>query len=194
MALLCIIGFTIISCVILVVGVIVDMQLQENAVRSDCIIVPGCKVTDVTPSLSLRSRLDCALRLYQGGYADTIIVCGALGETGSVTEARAMRNYLVNYGVPADAILLDEHSVFNGAEHAKQQSADGPVWLYTSAIIATSDFHTPRAPWRAHALRASKTVSCGKARFDWPKKWIYVVREIPSWGKFILYAVGLVNE
>ncbi len=192
MALLCIIGFTIISCVILVVGVIVDMQLQENAVRSDCIIVPGCKVTDVTPSLSLRSRLDCALRLYQGGYADTIIVCGALGETGSVTEARAMRNYLVNYGVPADAILLDENS-FSTAQNMQNSKALMDEYGYTSAIIATSDFHTARAMACAR-IAGIQTVSCGKARFTWPLKWLSVAREVPGWGKCLLCAVGLMEE
>ena len=103
-----------------------------------------------------------------------------------------MRNYLVYNGVPTDAILLDEHSA-STVQNMQNSKALMDQYGYTSAIIATSDFHASRAMACAR-LAGIENVSCGKARFDWPKKWIYVVREIPSWGKFILYAVGLVNE
>ena len=82
MTLVWIIGIALLCACILIIGVFADMKRPENAVRSDCIIVPGCKVTDITPSRSLQSRLDCALRLYRDGYAKIIIVCGALGGNG----------------------------------------------------------------------------------------------------------------
>jgi uncharacterized SAM-binding protein YcdF (DUF218 family) len=176
---------------LLLLAVVVDMLLPESAAASDCIIVPGCKVTGTTPSLSLQSRLDCALRLYRAGYADTIIVCGGLGESASVTEAWAMRAYLVARGVPEAAILLDEHSS-STAQNMQNSKALMDAHGLESAIVATSDFHAARAAAIAKSA-GIRRVTAGKARFSWPAKWIFVVREVPGWGKYLLNAMGLLE-
>ena len=176
----------------LLAGVYVDMLRGEDARPSDCIIVPGCKVTGSTPSLSLQSRLDCAIRLYKDGYAHTIIVCGAQGETGNITEAQAMRNYLLARNIPGDAILLDENS-FSTLQNMRNSKALMDARGFSSAIVATSDFHAARAVACAR-LAGIESVSCAKARFAWPDKWVFVLREIPGWGKYLLLAAGLAEE
>jgi uncharacterized SAM-binding protein YcdF (DUF218 family) len=122
----------------------IEMTLPENAIQSDCIIIPGCKVSDTTPSLALQSRLDCALRLYRAGYAKFIITSGGQGETGTITEAQAMQRYLMENGVPEEAILLEENS-YSTYENMKNSKALMDAHQLTSAIVATSDFHAARA-------------------------------------------------
>ena len=189
MKLLVLLGIGVFAFALFVTGILVDMSLPENAVVSDCIIIPGCKVTDTTPSLALQSRLDCALRLYNEGYAKTIIVTGGQGVTGSVPEAQAMRDYLMDNGVPKDAILLDENS-YSTAENMQNAKALMDGRGYTSAIIATSDFHAARAMAIAKSAGIRK-VTCGKARFTWYLKWGSVLREVPGWGKYILNTLGI---
>jgi uncharacterized SAM-binding protein YcdF (DUF218 family) len=186
---LCAVGFAVFFVCLL--GVCIDMLAPENAVKSDCIIVPGCKVTGTTPSLSLQSRLDCALRLYNDGFAKAIIVCGGQGVTGDVTEARAMRAYLVNNGVPEAAVLLEENS-FSTGQNMVNSKAIMDEKGFTSAIVATSDFHAARAMALARIAGIAR-VSCGKARFSWPMKWFSVMREVPGWGKFLLAAIGVIE-
>lgn len=172
-------------------AILIAMVVPENAAQSDCIIVPGCKVTNETPSLALQSRLDCALRLYRTGYAKVIIVSGGLGETGSVSEAQAMRMYLMTNGVPDNAIVLDEnsYSTFQNMKNCKALMNERGL---SSAIVATSDFHAARAVAIAKSA-GIENVTCGKARFCWYAKWLYVVREVPAWGKYILNAAGIVQ-
>ena len=189
MKLLLVFGIGVLAFALFVTGIVVDMSLPENAAVSDCIIIPGCKVTNTTPSLSLQSRLDCALRLYNEGFAKTIIVTGGQGVTGTITEAQAMRDYLMDNGVPKNAILLDEDS-YSTAENMNNAKLLMDEHGFTSAIIATSDFHAARAMAIAKSAGIQK-VTCGKARFTWYLKWVSVVREVPGWGKYILNTLGI---
>ncbi len=191
MKLLVLFGLGMFALALFVTGILVNMWLPENAKPSDCIIIPGCKVADTTPSLALQSRLDCALRLYQAGLAKSIIASGGRGETGSVTEAMAMRMYLVNNGVPEEAILLEENS-YSTFENMQNSKALMDVHGYTSAIVATSDFHAARAMAIARSA-GIRNVTCGKARFTWYFKWGSVLREVPGWGKYILNLLGIIK-
>ena len=191
MKLLLLLGAGIFALALFITGILIDMWLPENAKASDCIIIPGCKVADTTPSLALQSRLDCALRLYQAGYAKVIIASGGQGETGSISEAQAMRLYLMNNGVPEGAILLDEHS-YSTFENMNNSKALMDAHGYTSAIVATSDFHAARAMAIARSAGIGK-VSCGKARFTWYFKWGSVLREVPGWGKYMLNLLGIIK-
>jgi uncharacterized SAM-binding protein YcdF (DUF218 family) len=62
----------------------------------------------------LASRLDRALRLYrrdqETGRSPVIVVSGGQGADESVSEAFAMRQYLVERGVPEDDIVLEDQA------------------------------------------------------------------------------------
>lgn len=90
-------------------------------------------------------RIWHAARLYRRGLAPRIIVSGGsfLARHGgpSTTEAEAMRVFLLDLGVPSDAIV-DEPGALNTVENIRNVRAmigDGLVALVTSA------YHMPRA-------------------------------------------------
>lgn len=65
----------------------------------------------------LEQRLNVAVKLYEAGRAQNIIVCGRwtiwfdwLGVRPAITEARLMRAYLIRHHVPAKAIYMEQHS------------------------------------------------------------------------------------
>lgn len=68
---------------------------------SDCAIVLGCGLYGTAPSPFLMARLDEGARLYREGYANRIIVSGGKGPGEDITEADAMKDYLVERGVPS---------------------------------------------------------------------------------------------
>jgi uncharacterized SAM-binding protein YcdF (DUF218 family) len=98
------------------------------------------------PSLTESAdRVWTAARLYKAGVAPRIIVSGGgfLAETNNAatTEAEAMRRFLLDLGVPDEAIV-DEAKSDNTIENIRNVKAmvgDQPVALITSA------FHMPRA-------------------------------------------------
>lgn len=90
-------------------------------------------------------RIWHAARLYRRGLAPRIIVSGGsflAGHGGTpTTEAEAMRVFLLDLGVPSDAIV-DEPGALNTMENIRNVRAmvgDGLVALVTSA------YHMPRA-------------------------------------------------
>ncbi|TCZ81303.1 YdcF family protein [Paenibacillus albiflavus] len=119
-----------------------DQQLPEHA---DVGIVLGASIWHDEPSPGLKERLNHSIKLYQYGYFDHIIVTGGMDASGAIiTEAEAMKRYLVNHGIPEDSIMLEgkSTSTYENLVNAKQ-IMDTHDWR--SAIIVTHHFHGARA-------------------------------------------------
>lgn len=86
-------------------------QARSNEARPvDAIVVLGAAQFNGVPSQVFQARLDTAFDLYQQGYAPTIVVTGGRMMGDQFTEAEAGKNYLVDRGVPAGAILMENVS------------------------------------------------------------------------------------
>lgn len=79
----------------------------SQARPADAIVVLGAAQYDGRPSPVLQARLDTALAAYQRRLAPVIIVTGGRQRGDRFTEAEAGQAYLVEHGVPASAILLE---------------------------------------------------------------------------------------
>ncbi len=87
-------------------AICIDGCIDDDA-PADLAVVLGNHVShDGTLSGRLCRRLDRALELYRRGKIPKIIVSGGR-DPGSPFEAEAMKNYLVERGVPADVIVED---------------------------------------------------------------------------------------
>ncbi len=84
----------------------VDGCSDEDAPADLAVVLGNHVAADGTVSGRLVRRLDRALELYQQGKVPTIIVSGGR-DPGSPFEAEAMKQYLVERGVPADAVVED---------------------------------------------------------------------------------------
>jgi len=71
--------------------------------KPSAIVVLGATVVDGRPMPTLCARLDAGRRAFDKGVAAQIIVTGR-------GEAEPMKRYLVERGVPADAIVLEPHA------------------------------------------------------------------------------------
>jgi uncharacterized SAM-binding protein YcdF (DUF218 family) len=73
--------------------------------RADAIVVLGAAQYDGEPSPVFAGRLDHAALLYDQGRAERVLVLGG-GQPGDrFTEAEAGRRYLMENGLPGDAII-----------------------------------------------------------------------------------------
>ena len=126
---------------------LVDSDEESNA-SADCIIVLGCSVnSDGTPSNLLQDRLDKAISLYRNGAAPKLLLSGDNG-TEEYDEVKAMKNYALNAGVPADDIFLD-HAGFSTYESMYRAKK---IFGVDSAIVVTQKYHEYRALYTGHAL------------------------------------------
>ena len=77
----------------------------------DYIIIHGAGLDGPRPTPLLAGRIDKALDLWSKQHQHgKFIVSGGQGADEVVSEAQAMRDYLLEKGVPADAILMEDKS------------------------------------------------------------------------------------
>ena len=95
--------------------------------------------------------MTAGLNAYNEGIAGKIIVCGGQGSNEPVSEAEAMRDYLIAAGVPAENIFMDDQSV-NTQQNLENARAIMRAQNWTTAAIATSNYHLTRAMWIADDL------------------------------------------
>jgi uncharacterized SAM-binding protein YcdF (DUF218 family) len=67
------------------------------------LVVFGCETLPTGPSRELSARLSHAHRLWRAGVAKVIVVSG--GVTGNLDEVADMATFLIDAGVPAEAIM-----------------------------------------------------------------------------------------
>lgn len=119
----------------------------EMAPRVDAIIVFGASVRATGPSPMLRDRLDTALEQYRLGRSDRILVSGDHG-TRAYNEVQAMKDYLLEHGVPAEDIFMD-HAGFD-TYSTLYRARD--IFGIERAILCTQRYHLYRACYIARRL------------------------------------------
>ncbi|MPM81736.1 hypothetical protein SDC9_128793 [bioreactor metagenome] len=138
-----ILGLLLLSIVIVEIPIIAVGQLAKPE-PGDAIIVLGAKLIGNEPSTMLRLRLEEAVKLYRHGYAATIIVSGAQGVDEEVSEASAMRTYLIKQGIPPEQILTEDKS-FNTFQNLSNCRAIMNQHKLEHAIIVSNASHIRRS-------------------------------------------------
>ena len=128
-----------------------DNRPPPIAGAADAIVVLGGGVNeDGTLPPVARARVERAVELFESGVAPRVILSGRCGLTAPqppVTEAAAMAAYAHGFGVPAEALLLEEDSkdTLGNAYFTWARYLEPNEW--TSVRVVTSDFHLSRAAW-----------------------------------------------
>jgi uncharacterized SAM-binding protein YcdF (DUF218 family) len=117
---------------------------QDEATNADLIIVMGAAEYSGRPSPVLRARLDHALHLYRQHLAPMIMTTGGPGGDPVFTEADVGRAYLMDRGVPPQAIVTESqgattmYSVSAAAEIMERMDLD-------TCILVSDGYHIFRA-------------------------------------------------
>jgi len=122
--------------------------------QADVGIVLFAAVWGDGPSPGLRERLEQAVSLYTHGYVPVLLVTGGLGEGKLLTEAAVMQAYLVQHGVPAERILMEDKSTstYENLLFSQQVMSDHQL---KNALLISHDYHLRRAVTIADALGLS---------------------------------------
>lgn len=119
-------------------------SLDESKVligKPDVILVLGAGVRpDGSPSNMLEDRLLTALKLYEEGVCDKILVSGDHG-TEYYDEVNVMKSYLVERGVPSNNIYMD-HAGFSTYDSVYRAKA---IFGVKCPVIVTQQYHGYRS-------------------------------------------------
>ena len=132
-----------VALLLIVEGLVLSSFRETGSPGLDYVIVLGAQVRETGPTVVLRWRLDTAFD-YLVANPDTVcIVSGGQGENEPRPEADVMRDYLVEYGIAPERILVENESR-NTVENIRNS-----MKLFDperdSAGIVTNDFHMFRA-------------------------------------------------
>jgi uncharacterized SAM-binding protein YcdF (DUF218 family) len=124
---------------------------SDQARPVDAIVVMGAAQYDGRPSPQLAARLDHAADLWNAGVARVMVVTGGNQPGDRFTEAQASANYLIDRGVPADAILQESQG------HSSFASLDGVATLLHQrglfrVLLVSDPFHSLRSRLIAQEL------------------------------------------
>jgi len=134
---------------------------------SDLVLVLGRKLVHNLPSAVFRARLAHGADLWRGGFAARIAVAGGLTGDATWTEADAGRAWLLDQGMPPEAILLEDRSqhtlenLFNLRATLRKEG-------WRSLLLVSDPLHLARAGALARGLglqvRCSPAPDCPPAQ------------------------------
>lgn len=138
-------------------------------------MVLGARVHPSGPSAFVAARLDLAVALYERGEIETIIVTGD-GSQASHDQPRVMREYLVEHGVPGDAVVEDPGGLdtYDSCVRARD------VYGADAVTVLSQDYHVRRAVTICRTVGVD-AVAVGDTtmRHRYPLNWVgSIVREL----------------
>lgn len=135
----------------------------------DYVIVLGARVKETGISKSLKKRLDKAIQYLDENPGTILVLSGGQGDDEPVSEAAAMRDYLVFNGVREEQLILETRSsstveniaysrvaIEEDQAEKKAKRQDDPIFMEPGTFeevpdkpikigVLTSDFHVFRA-------------------------------------------------
>lgn len=156
----------------------------EKLPKVDCIMVLGAGLKeDGSPNFMLMDRLNTAISLYQKGISHRLLMTGDHGRK-DYNEVRAMKDYAINAGVPADDIFMDHagFSTYESAYRAKE------IFQVSSAVIITQKYHLYRALYCAEKL-GIKAYGMAAREVQYRGQWIRDAREVVARSKDVAFCI-----
>lgn len=139
-------------------GFVLSGARTENREHADCLLILGAGVDGTVPSLTLQNRLDAALAYLNAHEEIPVVVSGGQGRGEALSEAAAMKQYLLAHGLPEHQIYMEDqarNTEENMAYSKKKMEQEGIP--HKTVAVVTSEFHLYRARKIAEAY-GMKTV------------------------------------
>lgn len=135
--------------VFIIVQMLIVFFPKRDLSRADYAIVLGAGLRGETISLTLKNRLDSAIEYTKANNEATIVVSGGQGPGESITEAEAMKRYLLQNGIEEDKIIMEDKSTSTSENlifsKEKIEKYSGKTIGELDVKIITTDFHALRS-------------------------------------------------
>ncbi|WP_243249593.1 YdcF family protein [Clostridium sp. D46t1_190503_E9] len=147
--------------IILLIFIIIESAIvifpKNNKIYSDYVIVLGAGIKGEKPSLTLMQRLDKTIEYVNNQDKEVqIIVSGGQGRGEDISEAQAMKKYLVDNGIKEESIIMEDKSTSTNENliFSKEVLEDCTKKniVDINVKIITSDFHAFRSNMIAKKL------------------------------------------
>ena len=124
-------------------------ETDHTAPADAIVVLGGGTLPNGQPSASTARRARHGADLYRRGLAPVIICSGGFTSGIPTSEAMACSEAAQRAGVPASAILLEEHST-STEENAIETRKIMDAHHFKTALLVSDGFHMLRAEWMFH--------------------------------------------
>jgi len=151
----------VISFIVVEAILVFNLHQADTEVVTDYLLILGGGVRGETPSAILQDRLDKSVGYLKSNPEVKVIVSGGLGRRAEITEAEAMKRFLVEQGIEAERIIKEEQatSTHQNIKYTKEILTE--INSDYEINLLSSDFHIYRAEkiaqayqLKTHSLRA----------------------------------------
>lgn len=173
------VGILVVAFVIyfIVLSVLMYRAKENETDNPEVLVVLGCKVSGKKPVRMLKARLDAAYEVLQKNKNVKCIVSGGQGSNEIISEAEAMRNYLVeDKGISSDRVIMEDKSTTTYENIKYSLEIMDKLGLEHRMTIVTDGFHEYRAGLIAKA-QGVKEVTAYSAHTSIRYLFTYWVRE-----------------
>lgn len=123
--------------------IIGSMQQTVPKTKTDYVIVLGCQVAGIYPSVPLIRRVDAAVKFLKEKEDVKVIVSGGQGPGEDITEAEAMKRLLITREIDENRILIEDRS--NSTKENLLNSDELYDLKEKNILIVTTDYHMFRS-------------------------------------------------
>nr|WP_246331276.1 YdcF family protein [Saccharopolyspora hordei] len=139
----------------------------------DFIVVLGSGLLGSRVPPLLASRLDRGLEVFEAqrakGRQPVLVTSGGQGPGEDLPEARAMADYLIDKGVPADQVLVEDQSRTTEQNLRFSKALMAQRKPDFRCVVVTNNFHVMRAARIARAEKVNgQVIGSPTARYYWP--------------------------
>ncbi|MBQ1523077.1 MAG: YdcF family protein, partial [Erysipelotrichaceae bacterium] len=111
---------------------------DKNTEGADYVLVMGFGLVDDQMDEILKARCDKAIEYLQQNPGTTAVLCGGVTRGSTISEALAMKNYIVKAGIPESRLLLED-----GSTNTKTNLSNAKGMINTTGkiVVISSDYH-----------------------------------------------------
>ena len=162
----------------LVLFIVISSLMATAAVRpapeNATLIVLGAGLRGERPSRTLRERLDAAYDYLTAHPEAVCVLTGGQGPDEPISEAEAMKRYLLNKGIAENRMYLEEASTSTDENFKFSRRVAEEHGLSLSVAVVTQEFHQCRAQLLAqkHGFTSVGAVTAHTKWDLFPSYWI----------------------
>lgn len=175
--------------ILLLVGICLFFSarmIQRTEVRTEktqAVVVLGCQVRGETPSVMLSRRLNAALEVLQDNPQAVCVVSGGQGNGENISEAEAMRRYLIGKGIAEERIIKEDKSVSTYENISFSAEILKELGINSNIVIVTNEFHQYRAYNFAKKMGLETGAHSAHTKFAnlanyWVREWAALFHQI----------------
>lgn len=182
-------GVVIAFCAVLCIVFSVNMAvcIEKPIDNPNAVIVLGCQVRGDTPSSMLAFRLIAAEEVLNAHPDAVCVVSGGKGNGENISEAEAMKRFLVDRGIDESRIIKEDKSVSTRENFRFSVEMLKERGITDGVVAVTNDFHQFRADLYARE-NGLKTVGHHSSRTPLRNILNYWVRE---WAALMALPFGI---